>query len=109
VVSDLGFEATDLYVRIPSQGAKVIRAHVKGQVEPGSSYHLEVLRQPTATPDQLTARVRVPDGWRIARTGSGTTVDGPTVVRQGDASSPFTLKLAAEPRERTLLDRLQGR
>ncbi len=108
VVTDLGFEATDLYVRIPSQGAKVIRAHVKGQIEPGSSYRLEVLRQSTATPDQLTARVRVADGWTVLRAGSATTVDGSTAVRQGDASTPFTLELTAEPSERSLLDRLQG-
>jgi hypothetical protein len=109
VVSDLGYEASDLYVRIPSQGTKVIRAHVKGQIEPGTSYRLEVLRQPTATPDQLTARVRVADGWRFAAHGSASTVEGSTAVRQGDTSTPFTLELSVEPVEPTLLDRLRGR
>jgi hypothetical protein len=33
-VPDLGYQAQDLYVRIPSQGVKVVRAHVHQQVEP---------------------------------------------------------------------------
>jgi hypothetical protein len=109
-VSDLGYQAYDVYVRIPSQGVKAVRARVRGQIEPGRRYAVEVLRQTTATPDQLTVRVAVPPGWKLVpRSGTAPAEGGSTAVLQVDASAPVALALEAEPVERTLLERLRGR
>lgn len=108
-VPDLGYQAQDLYVRIPSQGVKVVRAHVHQQVQPGTRYELQLLRQATATPDQFSVRVRVPGGWRLTTHGSAPTVQGGTATLRGDASTPLALDLEARPTGRSLLERLQGR
>jgi hypothetical protein len=108
-VPDLGYQAQDLYVRIPSQGVKVVRAHVHQQVEPGTRYALQLLRQATATPDQLTVRVRVPSGWRFVVGGGASVVHDGTATLRGDASAPLALDLEARPTQRSLLERLQGR
>jgi len=107
-VPDLGYQAQDLYVRIPPQGVRVLRAKVRHQVEPGTRYELQVLRQSTATPDQLSVRVRVPDGWVLTADDQTAEVDGATASLEGDASAPFGMVLRAAPVERTLLERLQG-
>jgi hypothetical protein len=108
VVPDLGYQAQDLYVRIPSQGTVVIRAAVRTQLRPGDTYAMEVLRQVTATPDQITVRVRVPEGWRVAGGGRSTT-DASVAELQADAGAPVGLRLRAERAERPLLDRWRGR
>jgi hypothetical protein len=110
VVSDLGYQAYDVYVSIPSQGVKVVHARVRGQIEPGRRYTLEVLRQATATPDQFTVQVAVPPGWRMVRTaGAAPTGTGSTAILHADASAPVAVELEAEPQQRTLFERLQGR
>jgi hypothetical protein len=108
LVADLGYQARDVYVRIPPGGTKVLTATVDGQVEPGRRYQLEVLRQATATPDQVRIRVRLPDGWRF-ESARGMDVDRTTASWTSDSSGPIDLDLRVEPVERTLLERLQGR
>lgn len=108
VVPDLGYQAHDLYVRVPSQGEVVIRASVRTQVPPGDRYAMEVLRQTTATPDQVEVRVRVADGWRI-EPSRGSAVSGSSVTVRADATAPLALRLRAERLDRPLLDRLRGR
>jgi hypothetical protein len=107
-VADLGYEAQDLYVTIPSQGVVVIHAIVSSQVPPGRRYEMEVLRQSTATPDQVHVRMRVADGWRLQDV-QGATVDGGVVVLDGDSSVPLRVSAAVEPVDRSWLDRLRGR
>lgn len=108
VLPDLGYEAQDLYVRIPSQGTVVVHATVRTQVEPGSRYALEVLRQGTATPDRVALRVRVPDEWRISAATQTAEVDDGTVVLVGNAETPLELEVHVDAVRRSLLERLQG-
>lgn len=106
-VVDLGYEAQDLYVRIPPQGVVVVQASVAGQVPPGRQYEMEVLRQATAAPDQVRVRVRVPEGWRLQDV-EGATGDGGSIVLDGDASVPLRVSARVEPAERSWFDRLRG-
>lgn len=107
IVEDLGYVAHDLYVRVPSGEARVLRASIRGQVRPGERFAVEALRQPTATPDQLSFRVRLADGWRWVATG-GARTEGPVAAVTGDASAPFAFVGRAEPSNQSLLDRLRG-
>jgi hypothetical protein len=107
VVEDLGFLSYDAYLRVPSRTTSVVRATVSGQVPPGPRYGMEILRQVTPTPDQYTVRVTLPSGWQWADGSAGGS--GRTAVETADASSPVTVELTAEPVDRTLLERLQGR
>jgi hypothetical protein len=109
-VPDLGHWAQDLYVRIPSMGTKVVTARVDTQVAPGPRYGLDVLRQVTVVPDRVTVRVRLAEGWELARSpGGGARVDGDVVTLAADASTPIHLDLRAERADPTVLDRLRGR
>jgi hypothetical protein len=109
LVTDLGYQARDLYVRIPPGGTKVVTARVEGQVEPGDRYRLEVLRQAMATPDQVRLRVRLPEGWRFESASGPVDLERATATWATDSSAPIDLDLRAAPVERTILERLQGR
>jgi len=96
-----GYQVQDLYVLLPSGGTRVLRAAVDGQVEPGTKYSFELLRQPTAVPDRYAVRIRLADGWQLS--------DGSReVVRQADSSEPLRLDLTAEEADPNPLQRLQG-
>jgi hypothetical protein len=100
--TELGYQVADLYVLLPPGGTRTLRAEVRGQAAPGRSYSLELLRQPTANPDQLEVRVRLAPGWELP--------DGSTeLVRSADTSAPFRVDVAPRPAEPTLLERLRGR
>ena len=98
---ELGYQVQDLYVLLPSGGRRVLRAAVEGQVEPGSRYTFEVLRQPTAVPDGYDVRIRLADGWQLP--------DGSTeLVQTGDGSQPLRIDARAERTDPSPLQRLQG-
>jgi hypothetical protein len=100
--TELGYQVADLYVLLPPGGTRTLRAEVRGQTDPGRSYSLELLRQPTATPDRLDVRVRLAPGWELP--------DGATeLVRSSDTSAPFRVDVAPRSAEPTLLERLRGR
>jgi hypothetical protein len=96
-----GYGAQDLYVLLPSGGTRVLKADVDGQVEPGDRYTFDLLRQPTAVPDQYTVRIRLAEGWELA--------DGSKeIVREGDGSQPLHLDLEADRSHPNPLQWLQG-
>ncbi|MEO6318243.1 MAG: DUF4012 domain-containing protein [Acidimicrobiales bacterium] len=98
---ELGHQVEDLYVSVPSGATRVVRAEVSGTTEVGRSYTLELLRQPTATPDEIEVRVHLAAGWQLP--------DGSTeLVRTTDASQPFRLDVRPEKSDPTLLERIQG-
>jgi hypothetical protein len=107
----LGMQEAYSYVRVPSGATVVVRAEVKGQVEPGDEYVLRLLRQPTVTPDQAQVRIRLAPGWTAAAVSGGEKADdGATATWTAEA--PHELRLRVERGEgssRSLLDRLRDR
>jgi hypothetical protein len=98
---DLGYRAQDVFVRVPSASGSVVAGRVAGAVEPGRSYELELLRQPTAVPDEVVVRIHLADGWELRGGGS-------TFEWSGDTTTPVRLRVDAEDVSPTLLERLKG-
>ena len=49
---------------MPPGGSTTIHFDLGGEYT-AKDYHLDVLRQPTVAPDQLTTRVKVASGWSL--------------------------------------------
>jgi hypothetical protein len=98
---DLGYRARDLFVRVPAGAERLVRGTVRGVIDPGRAFELEVLRQPTAVPDEIVVRVRLADGWELPGGGS-------TFEWDGDTTVPIRLSVDAEPAAPTVLERLEG-
>lgn len=108
---ELGRSVYSGSMSVPSLGVGTLEVQLSGAVRLGQGgwYVLDIDHQATVIPDEVTARISVPSGWRIAET-RGLTTDGPR-----SASTRVTLKSDADlwvRVERTgllgLWDRLRG-
>jgi UDP-N-acetylmuramyl pentapeptide phosphotransferase/UDP-N-acetylglucosamine-1-phosphate transferase len=65
--TELGRNVFSGYVGVPAGAARTLSVDMRGTVvlAPGGWYELDVVRQPTLWPDDVTVVVEVPDGWRI--------------------------------------------
>jgi hypothetical protein len=72
---ELGRRTYTAFVRIPSESTVVVEGRFEGELAPGSRYALDPVWQPAAHPDELEVRVRVADGWEVARVQGAQRVD----------------------------------
>jgi UDP-N-acetylmuramyl pentapeptide phosphotransferase/UDP-N-acetylglucosamine-1-phosphate transferase len=71
--TELGRRVYSDFASVYAATTGVLDVHLDGHVRLGKGgwYTLDVDRQPTLTPDDLTVKVRVPDGYRIVATRGG--------------------------------------
>ena len=88
---EFGRRVYSFYVNIPPGDSIVVHFDLAGQYDPRGRYSLNVLRQPTVTPDDLTTSVSVAPGWSLLdRSQERTTV---TEHRPLDEDLAMTLKV----------------
>lgn len=65
---ELGRNVFSDYLRVPAGGSRQLALTLEGTValEPGGWYRLDLPRQPTVAPDDVSVTVTSPAGWRIA-------------------------------------------
>jgi hypothetical protein len=111
--NELGRRVYSALVRVPSGATRTVELELSGRIDPdhGHDYRLDVLRQATVVPDEVSVEVSFGTGWE-ARRAEGFTAVGPgTAAAEAvavDRNRVFAARL--EPRVDSLLDHLrQGR
>jgi hypothetical protein len=110
-LEELGHHAVRLGVSVPSQSVRTLTASVRGVADAASGYMIDPVSQPAANVDQVTATVRVADGWTLQDVDGDTARDGAaTHVTRENAAEAFRLALRAEREDQALswLDRVRG-
>ncbi|MDQ1395125.1 MAG: hypothetical protein QOG64_384 [Acidimicrobiaceae bacterium] len=67
--TELGRHVFSKDVLVPAGATVTMHFDLHGSVDPNRDYRVDVLRQPTITPDDLSLSVSVPKGWKIAPAG----------------------------------------
>lgn len=99
--NELGRRVYSAPVRIPSGTTRTVVVELSGRIDPdqGHDYRLDVLRQATVVPDQVSVSVSYGAGWEARR------VEGFTAVGPGTAASEDV----AVDRNQVFLARLERR
>jgi hypothetical protein len=97
--TELGRNVFSNYVNVLAGRSRRFAADLHGNVElaKGGWYELHLLRQPYLWPDDVTAAVTVPSGWRIAEV-EGLNRDGARrATRHLELNTPTTLRIRIVP------------
>jgi hypothetical protein len=73
---ELGSQVHGVVLDVPRDGAPVVRFSLTGTLAPGDRYGLTLVNQPLANRDDVSVRIRAPDGWRPATVGEPLVSDG---------------------------------
>jgi hypothetical protein len=73
---ELGSQVHGVIIDVPRDAASVVRFSLTGTLAPGDRYGLTIVNQPLANPDDVTVRIRAPDGWRPATVAEPLVSDG---------------------------------
>jgi hypothetical protein len=79
---ELGVRAYSLFVTTPARSTSTVTLAFAGQVDPGSSYGLDLRLQPLASPSTASVSVEPVAGWAIAPGEPSTWVAGADLVQQ---------------------------
>jgi hypothetical protein len=73
---ELGRKVYSTAIVVPPQGDATLELRLTGRLaKVGGDYHLDVYRQPTIAPDELTTALSVPGAWRVPGGGRTSTTD----------------------------------
>jgi hypothetical protein len=64
---ELGRRVYSAFLTVPAAGNLEVRLRLSGRLPADPRYSLELLRQPTIRPDQVTASLRLSNGWEVDR------------------------------------------
>ena len=111
--NELGRRVYSATVRVPSGATRTVEVELSGEIDPdqGHDYRLDVLRQATVVPDEVSVAVSYGDGWEARRTEGFSTVGRGTAAAQAvtvDRNRVFVARL--ERRADSFLEHIrQGR
>jgi hypothetical protein len=83
--TELGRNVFSMFIGVPAESSRTLELELEGTVrlERGGWYVLDLVRQPTLHPDDVSVSIEVPPGWRIIDT---------------DGVEPVTLRRAVDRR-----------
>jgi hypothetical protein len=88
---ELGRHVYSAEVSIPAGQTKLVVLDLAGRLPAGSSYLLDVGRQPTVGADDLAVRLAVAGGWRLSQ------ADSPFAIAEGSDASATALVQQLQP------------
>jgi hypothetical protein len=68
--TELGRQVYSTAVVIPPKSTATVELTLAGRLPDADDYHLDVYRQPVVAPDEVSATLVVPSGWRTAAGGT---------------------------------------
>lgn len=110
--NELGRRVYSALVSVASRSTRVVTVRLAGRV-PRGDYRLDVLRQPTVTPDEATLAVSLPPGWQVRPGGQVDVAGGAgaapvrTARETVTVDRPRTLQVGAQRPATGFVDRLR--
>jgi hypothetical protein len=83
-------------VSIPAGATRTIVVDLDGQLQVGSSYLLDVARQPTVGADGLSVHVALADGWQVASTSASLAAGSTTATADIAQERPMSFVVDAK-------------
>ena len=83
-------------VSIPAGATRTIVVDLGGQLPAGSSYVLDVARQPTVGADALSVHVSLADGWQVAATSASLAASSTTAAADIAQEQPMSFVVHAK-------------
>ncbi len=102
--NELGRRVYSALVSVTSMATRTVTVELAGKVEQGE-YRLDLLRQPTVTPDRAEVSVTLPAGWKVQ---SGGREPGAPVTASVQVDRARTFRFRVERAAGGLLDRLRN-
>ncbi|MGH9013415.1 MAG: DUF4012 domain-containing protein [Acidimicrobiia bacterium] len=105
--TELGRNVFSSFVSVSAGTSRTLALDLAGTVELTADgwYSLDLVRQPSLHPDEVTVSVAVPPGWRIAET-VGLETDGRRATARVTLDRHTRVRLRLEPADPSLWDRL---